>query len=112
MEIPLSVVLLLLFGVTSLKCSIEACGDTKSITCTTTVQTTCPTIQAQCSPIASCPVGFVVVANGNANKCYRVLETDAANYGAASVACATVGGSLFEPRTTAELNAVRAIIPT
>ena len=40
---------------------------------------------AQCSPRAACPAGFAVVVNGNANKCYRVLGTDAANYGAASV---------------------------
>ncbi|VDI54365.1 Hypothetical predicted protein [Mytilus galloprovincialis] len=78
---------------------------------TTQVQATCPTTAAQCSPRAACPAGFAVVVNGNPNKCYRVLATEAANYAAASVACATVGGSLFEPGTTTELNAVRAIIP-
>ncbi|XP_071145056.1 uncharacterized protein [Mytilus edulis] len=79
--------------------------------CTTPVQATCPTTAAQCSPIAACPAGFAVVVNGNPNKCYRVLATETANYAAASVACATAGGSLFEPGTTAELNAVQAIIP-
>ncbi|VDH94645.1 Hypothetical predicted protein [Mytilus galloprovincialis] len=90
---------------------VAAAANRACPACTTQVRATCPTTAAQCSPIAACPAGFAVVVNGNPNKCYRVLATETANYAAASVACANVGGSLFEPGTTVELNAVRAIIP-
>ncbi|XP_063408998.1 uncharacterized protein LOC134692475 [Mytilus trossulus] len=89
-----------------------AAAATACPVCTTPVQATCPTTAAQCSPRAACPAGFAVVTNADANKCYRVIDTDSANYRAASVACSTAGGSLFEARSTQELNAIREIIPT
>ncbi|CAG2196932.1 unnamed protein product [Mytilus edulis] len=89
-----------------------ACGATTCTSCTTTVQTTCPTMQAPCRPNAACPAGFTTVANGNSNKCYLVGSADVANFAAASVACAGAGGILFEPETALELDAVRAIIPS
>ncbi|XP_076086875.1 uncharacterized protein LOC143057452 [Mytilus galloprovincialis] len=85
MEIPLSIVLLLLFGVTFLTCTTMACGATTCTSCTTTVQTTCPTMQAPCRPDAACPAGFTTVANGNSNKCYLVGSADVANFAAASI---------------------------
>ncbi|CAC5401209.1 unnamed protein product [Mytilus coruscus] len=80
--------------------------------CTTPVQTTCPSTAAQCSPTAACPAGFSVVENANSNKCYFAGSVDVANFAAANAACATAGGSLFEPGSTAELTAVQTFLPT
>ncbi|XP_071146765.1 spore coat protein SP65-like [Mytilus edulis] len=110
MGLPLLLLLALLGGGTALT-TTPAPGSVAGSgcpVCSTTVQTTCPTTTTvQCSPTAACPTGFVAVVNGDANKCYLASSTTVTNFGAASAACATVGGQLFEPRSTGELDAVR-----
>ncbi|XP_063410352.1 uncharacterized protein LOC134693454 [Mytilus trossulus] len=110
MGLPLLLLLALLGGGTALTTtpapgSVPVSGCP---VCSTPVQTTCPTTTTtQCSPKAACPAGFVTIANGDANKCYLATTTAVGSFGAASAACATAGGQMFEPRSTAELDAVR-----
>ncbi|CAC5401211.1 unnamed protein product [Mytilus coruscus] len=78
--------------------------------CATPVPPTCSPMPAQCNPKAACPASFIVVANGNPNKCYFVGSTDVNDYGAASAECARMGGSLLEHESSAELESVRTLI--